>query len=56
MTELDALIEAKRLAKANGYSFYYIEGKYGWNVSEIKPSLRYGKVFEVDCNGTIHYS
>lgn len=56
MTQLDATMEAKKLAKANGFSFYVIEGKYGWGVSQVKPSLRYGKVFEIDCNGIEHYA
>lgn len=50
-SELDALMAAFRQAKqGDGYCFV-IQTKYGWTISNRKPSLRFGAVIEVRDDG-----
>lgn len=53
--ENSAINSAFVLARKNGIAAYAIEGKYGWSVSERKPSLRFGKVWECQTDGEKRY-
>lgn len=51
----DAVNAAHRLAHEIELPAYAIEGKYGWSVSERKPSIRFGKVYECRDDGSVCY-
>ena len=55
-TENDAINAAFALAHKNEIAAYAVEGKYGWTVSERKPSLRFGKVWECRDDGKKYYA
>ena len=47
MTKLDALFEAKKMARSNGKGYAYaVETIHGWVAAPNKPMLRAGKVIE----------
>jgi len=49
-----AINEALEIARSNGIAGYAIEIMGGWTTSGRKPSLRYGKVFEVHFDGGVY--
>jgi hypothetical protein len=52
LTKIDAIIEARKQAKATTGYAYAVETINGWVVSANKPMLRMGQVIEVtDTNG-----
>lgn len=46
----DALSLAHAVAKQTGYCFA-VEGRFGWQASIRKPSLRYGRIVECTADG-----
>jgi hypothetical protein len=50
-SELNAVSHAFRIARENGMPGYAIECKYGWIAQALKPSLRFGRVWECRDDG-----
>lgn len=53
--ENSAINSAFAMAHKVDLPCYAIEGKYGWNVAERKPSIRFGKVWECFPSGEKFY-